>query len=223
MDIITLELRPANRKCTDTFTDIAKVIYEGMPIFKHACKMVNSSVSYVKAGRKLELVKVEGDRILVRLYTEEPLEMASKALSGFSRELLRVDERLNPKEDDRMFKNFTYKSSLFRSVIKEDKEFSIDKAEMSDVAALQECLEIFFEKSSLNKEKREAREEAKNEIKKIITNYVVKKMIRTPSVDYVINNGESTVTVEMISDEGREKRYAKYFDNFSGLSSNTDN
>lgn len=46
MDIRYFELRAANKDCKEKFSEIAKQMYNGVPIFEHACNYVNNSASY---------------------------------------------------------------------------------------------------------------------------------------------------------------------------------
>ena len=98
MDIRYFELRAANKDCKEKFSDVAKKKYAGVPIFEHACNYVNNSQSYKRTGRHLEIIEIGDYYIKVKLTSESKLEMASKSLAGFTRELLRVDQELFPDE-----------------------------------------------------------------------------------------------------------------------------
>ena len=144
MDIRYFELRAANKDCQKKFSEIAKQMYKGVPIFEHACNYVNNSASYKRTGRHLEIVEIGEFSIVVKLSSESKLEMASKSIAGFSRELLRVDQELYPDEADRLFRLFIYNSTLFRNTQLEVGELAKDeRRELSDVDALKKCVEIF--------------------------------------------------------------------------------
>ncbi len=171
MNVVTFELRAANKDCSDSFTDIARVVFEGKPIFEHACEYANCSSSYKKSGRKLELLSVEEDCVRVRLYSEGKLEMPSKSLAGFSRELLRVDSELHPKEAKRLFKSFMYGSALFRNIELAESDIVNDLSEISDVEALKKCIDIFCSTMVSGKEANALLEDTKSAIKEVLKKY----------------------------------------------------
>lgn len=168
MNVVTFELRAANKDCHDSFTDIAKVRYDGKTVFEHACEYANDSRSYKKSGRRLELLLVEKECIRIRLYSEGKLEMPSKSLTGFSRELLRVDAELNPDENKRLFKNFSRGSALFRNMELEETDTISDFSVMSDVDALKKCVDIFCNTIVSGKEANELLENTKQAIKEVL-------------------------------------------------------
>lgn len=144
MDIKYFELRAANKDCKETFSEIATRVFKDKPIFEHASNYVNNSGSYKRNGRKLEIIEIKDYSITVKLSSESPLEMASKSLVGFSRELLRVDKELNPDEGKRLFRYFIYKSTLFRNTQIDMKEIETERSdEISDVDALKLCVDLF--------------------------------------------------------------------------------
>lgn len=171
MNIVTFELRAANKECTDKLTDISQTIYKGQPIFDYACAYTNNSTSYKKGGRKLEILKVEDDYLQVRLISEGKLEMPSKSLAGFSRELMRVDAELHPNEEDRMFKNFVRASSLFRNIEIGETDIQMELSDMSDVDALKRCVDIFCNTMVSGKEANILLDETKKAIKKVLKDY----------------------------------------------------
>lgn len=171
MNVVTFELRAANKDCTDSFTDIAKVVYDKKPIFEHACDYANCSSSYKKSGRRLELLSVEEDCVRVRLYSEGRLEMPSKSLAGFSRELLRIDSELHPKENKRLFRNFMYGSALFRNIELAESDVATALCELSDVDALKKCVDIFCNTMVSGKEANALLEDTKSAIKDILKKY----------------------------------------------------
>lgn len=171
MNVVTFELRAANKDCTDKLTDIANTLYKGQLLFDYACSYTNSSSSYKKAGRVLEIVEVADEYLRVRLTSEGKLEMPSKSLAGFSRELLRVDAELHPGEDDRMFKNFVRASSLFRNIELAETDIQIESSEMSDVEALKRCVDIFCNTMGSGKDANKLLDETKKSIKKLLKGY----------------------------------------------------
>ena len=106
MDVKYFELRAANKQCVEKFTDLAKQKVDKVPIFAHACEYVNNSSSYKRNGRSLEIMDIRDYSIIVKLTSESKLEMASKSLAGFSRELLRIDQSMNPDADSRLSDTF---------------------------------------------------------------------------------------------------------------------
>ena len=172
MDIIYFELRAANKDCLDKFTDVAKKKYKGTPIFEHACNYVNSSTSYKRTGRKLEIIEIADLYLKVKLTSETPLEMASKSLAGFSRELIRVDKEMYPDEDQQLFRLFIYNNTLFKNTQYEDEDqFKVDSAEMSDVDALQLCVQVFCNTMTSTKEEAAMNEVTKKQLKEILANF----------------------------------------------------
>ena len=173
MDVQYFELRAANRQCTDKFTDVAKVRVENVPIFEHACNYVNNSSSYKRNGRKLEIVEIRDYCIIVKLTSDTKLEMASKSLAGFTRELLRVDETLHQEKENRLFTYFLYSNTLFRNKQIDIKEIDQnDTMEMSDTEALKKCVDLFCSSITNSKEAAKRQTEAKNKVKQILLDYL---------------------------------------------------
>lgn len=172
MNIIYFELLPANKECQDSFLEIAKNYYDGMPIFEFATKYVNNSTSYARFGRKLEIVEISEHFLKVKLESESKLEMPSKALSGFTRELLRIDEILNPDSDKRFFKRFIYNRTLFRSVQVDSEKWNFEREEVfSDSEALKICVDLFAGEILATKEENALKEKYKTEIKETLKTY----------------------------------------------------
>lgn len=172
MDIKYFELRAANKDCKEKFSEIAKQQYQGIPIFEQACSYVNNSASYKRNGRHLEITEISDYYIKVKLSSETKLEMASKSLAGFTRELLRIDQELYPNKDKQLFRMFTYNKTLFKN-----KQYSVEEtmqeksAEISDVEALKLCVEIFCNGMTTSKEEAVMNKTTKSEIKKILAEY----------------------------------------------------
>ena len=172
MDIRYFELRAANKDCKEKFSDVAKKKYAGVPIFEHACNYVNNSASYKRTGRHLEIVEINEYSITVKLSSESKLEMASKSIAGFSRELLRVDQELYPDEADRLFRLFIYNSTLFRNTQLEVEELTKQEdREISDVDALKKCVEIFCSNMTGTKEEAAALANTNHKIKQLLQEY----------------------------------------------------
>jgi len=172
MDVKYFELRAANKQCVEKFTDIAKQKVDKVPIFDHACEYVNNSSSYKRNGRRLEIMDIRDYSIIVKLTSESKLEMASKSLAGFSRELLRIDQSMNPDADSRLFRYFSYNSSLFRNSEIDIREINQnDTLDMSDVDALKRCVDLFCDNMTTSKEEAKRRQEARKAIKNILLDY----------------------------------------------------
>lgn len=104
--------------------------------------------------------------------SESKLEMASKSLAGFSRELLRIDQSMNPDADSRLFRYFSYNSSLFRNSEIDIREINQnDTLDMSDVDALKRCVDLFCDNMTTSKEEAKRRQEARKAIKNILLDY----------------------------------------------------
>ena len=180
MDIRYFELRAANKDCKEKFSDVAKKKYAGVPIFEHACNYVNNSQSYKRTGRHLEIIEIGDYYIKVKLTSESTLEMASKSLAGFTRELLRVDQELFPDEGQRLFRLFIYNNTLFRNT-----QFSVeelehtDSDEMSDVEALKLCVEVFCNSMTASKEEAVMNARMKREVKRLLAEYARFKRMNT--------------------------------------------
>ena len=177
MDVKYFELRAANKDCNEKISEIAKQKYNETPIFEHACNYVNESSSYKRNGRKLEIIEIGDYYLIVKLSSETRLEMASKSLVGFSRELIRVDEQMNPDKDARLFNYFLYNSSLFRNTQVDIKEIDQnDTFEMTDVEALKLCVDLFCGSMTVSKEESAKIVGMKEDVKKILIAY--KKYVR---------------------------------------------
>ena len=172
MDIRYLELRAANKECQEKFSEVAKQKYNGVSIFEHACNYVNNSASYKRTGRRLEIVEINEYSIVVKLSSETKLEMASKSIAGFSRELIRVDQELYPDEDKRLFRMFIYNNTLFRNTQIEMEEIAREQSrELSDVDALKKCVEIFCNGMTGSKEEAAVLANTKQKIKDVLYEY----------------------------------------------------
>lgn len=172
MDIICFELSAANKDCTKKFSEVAKQLYNGVPIFEHACDYVNNSASYKRSGRRLELVSVDDFHITVKLTSEGKLEMAAKALSGFTRELLRVDRELYPEEEYHLFGDFLLNSTLFRNVQVDVQSKEIgDYSNLSDVEALKMCVDLFCNNATNTKEEASYQAQVKRKMKNLLAEY----------------------------------------------------
>lgn len=114
MNITQLKLYAANGKCERSFCDIEKEQYKGESIFKRACEYTNRSGNFMRYGRKMEIISISTDYIGVKLYSEEELKMPSKSMSGFTRELLRMDKELYPDEEYHIFGSCMHKGALFK-------------------------------------------------------------------------------------------------------------
>ena len=173
MDIRYFELRAANKDCKEKFSDVAKKKYAGVPIFEHACNYVNNSQSYKRTGRHLEIIEIGDYYIKVKLTSESKLEMASKSLAGFTRELLRVDQELFPDEGQRVFRLFIYNSTSVEELEHTDSD------EMSDVEALKLCVEVFCNSMTASKEEAVMNSRMKREVKKLLAEYARFKRMNT--------------------------------------------
>lgn len=169
MDIICFELKAANKNCKDKFSEIAKHKYQGAPIFEYACNYVNKSASYKRTGRTLEIIEVKDYSITVKLSSESKLEIASKSLAGFTRELLRIDKELHEDEEKRLFRFFIYNNTLFKNtqILIENES----PADMSDVDALKKCVDLFCSGMTLTKEQSVQSAKIKKQIKGILAEY----------------------------------------------------
>lgn len=108
----------------------------------------------------------------VKLTSETPLEMASKSLAGFSRELIRVDQELHPDEDKQLFRLIVYNRTLFKNTQYEDEDqFKNDSSEMTDVDALQLCVQVFCNTMTSTKEEAAMNDQTKKQIKEILANF----------------------------------------------------
>lgn len=109
---------------------------------------------------------------MVKLTSETKLEMASKSLAGFTRELLRIDQELFPDEGKQLFRAFIYNSTLFKNVQLEVAELAKEeKRELSDVDALKKCVEIFCSGMTGSKEEAAVLSNTKNKIKELLQEY----------------------------------------------------
>lgn len=178
MNVICFELRAANKECKEKFTDIAKVEYAGKPIFDYACDYINDSSSYRRAGRRLEILEIADSYINVKLTSETPLEMASKSLAGFSRELIRIDQEMHLDESKQLFKTFIYNKTLFKNrQIENGIQDDVEIEKMSDVDALQLCVQVFCNTMTATKEEALMNELTKKQIKKALADYKVTKRL----------------------------------------------
>lgn len=198
MNIIYLKLYAANKKCNHSFCKIEEEKYRGISIFKHASEYANQSAGFKRNGRKVEIVQVTNSYIMIKMYSEGKLEMASKAMACFTRELLRVDKEMYPDEEYHIFKECMFRDTLFKyqqiseteywlSFHQGDEDISYRKldyciygegwnmqidvqqySEISDVDALKMCVDLFCGNASRLKLGYEEEQKAKEEIKSIL-------------------------------------------------------
>ena len=172
LDIICFELSAAKKDCSKKFSEVAEQLYNGVPIFEHACDFVNNSASYKRSGRRLELVEVDDYHITVKLTSEGKLEMASKSLSGFTRELLRVDRELYPEEQNHLFGEFLMNNTLFRNVqVDVNSKETVRANELSDVEALKLCVELFCNNATTTKAEAGYQSQLKQKMKGLLKEY----------------------------------------------------
>lgn len=173
MDVVIFELRPANKRCGYDFRAIAeasKTKLSDKNIFESACDYANASASYKRNGRHLNILEVSSEYIKIKLQSETRLEMASKALAGFSRELCRLDEVLNPAES-RYFTGISYGNALFRNVQISETEDPQDAQLKTDAEILKRCVDIFCTSATTGKDQLIALNKVKAEIVKAISAY----------------------------------------------------
>lgn len=172
MEEYFLKLTPANRKGNVDFTAIAKEKVNGIPVFEHAQKYVNQTENFQKRKKRLKILEIQPKYLLVQLSSSSKLEMVSKSLAGFSRELLRVDERRKIHEEKSLFDEAVYNHGLFKSEIVRDKSEIIETASMlSDSAALKLMVDLLYGEATKTKEDAHRREHAILAIKEILTGY----------------------------------------------------
>jgi len=100
------------------------------------------------------------------------LEMASKSLAGFTRELIRIDKEMNHEESKRLFRYFIYNSTLFRNVQIDSDDITIEMdVEMSDTDALKECVDLFCNSVTATKAEAARTARIKKEIKNLLMEY----------------------------------------------------
>lgn len=200
MNTVLLRLSAANKDCRKSFIEIQEEKYHGVPIFDHACEYVNQSASYRRNRRKIEIIEITDIFLVVRMYTEGNLEMASKAMAGFTRELLKVDKELYPDEENHIFGPCIANDTLFKYQQISEPSFSFDEynhnqamdfsfdcysdnigctiewnksRELSNVEALKLCVDLFCGNASKLRSDYNEMEKAKEEIKRILRNVLL--------------------------------------------------
>lgn len=172
MEEYFLKLTPANRKGNVDFAAIAKEKVNGIPVFEHALKYVNQTENFQKRKKKLRILEIKSEYLMVQLSSSSKLEMVSKSLAGFSRELLRIDDRREVQGMKRLFDEAIYNHGLFKSEIVRDKNEIIETASMlSDSAALKLMVDLLYGEATKTKEDATRRENTILAIKEILTEY----------------------------------------------------
>lgn len=172
METHFIELSPANKECDIDFCRINEESFKGKSIFKYAEDYANASDSFKRTGKKMEILEIRPKTIRIRIISETSLQMVSKSLSGFSRELIRIDGVREDEGKDRLFADCIYNHSLFKSTIVADVESLEETAEnLSNASALKMCVDLFYGDTTKTKEQFKARQEAKTQIKKILLDY----------------------------------------------------
>ena len=78
MEEYFLKLTPANRKGNVDFAAIAKEKVNGIPVFEHALKYVNQTENFQKRKKKLRILEIKSEYLMVQLSSSSKLEMVSK-------------------------------------------------------------------------------------------------------------------------------------------------
>ena len=73
----------------------------------HVLDVFLQSVSQ-KKKKQLHIMEITPEYLIIKLYSVSKLEMVSKSLAGFSRELLRVDEQRKARNEQSLFDNVEY-------------------------------------------------------------------------------------------------------------------
>lgn len=172
MEEYFLKLTPANRKGNIDFSVIAMETFEEIPIFSYAENYVNQTDNFQKRKKILQILEIESGYLIVKLSSASKLEMASKSLAGFSRELLRIDERRALEGKPRLFEAAIYNHGLFKSEIVRGKEEIAETASnLSDSAALKLFIDLLYREPTKTREDSKKREEAIFSIKEILANH----------------------------------------------------
>ena len=172
MEEYFLKLTPANRKGNVDFTAIAKEKVNGIPIFEYAEKYVNQTDNFQKKKKQLHIMEITPEYLIIKLYSVSKLEMVSKSLAGFSRELLRVDEQRKARNEQSLFDNVEYNHGLFRSeVIRGKEEIAETAPKLSDSAALKLLIDLLYGEPIKTKEDGKRRTAVIFAIKEILTDY----------------------------------------------------
>lgn len=172
MEIHYLELVPAKKGSNVNFKEIAMEKYEGKEIFVHAIGYANDSASFKRAGKTLKLLECNEQSLVVKITSESSLQMVSKSLAGFSRELIRIDDRREAEDKKRLFEDCVYNHAVFKSKIILGKEQVVENInEMSDSQALKLCVDLFYGDATKTKEQLAYRKGAIHKIKEILVGY----------------------------------------------------
>lgn len=170
-----LKLSPANQNSSVDFLRISNEQFKGVRVLEYAMNHTNNSDSFKRARKELELVEVHARYLIVRITSEVPLQMVSKSLSGFSRELIRIDDiREAEEKKTRLFEDCVYNHSLFKSQIIEHPEELTEKispTELSSATALKMLIDLFYGDTTKTKVQQKVRQKAIAEVKQTLVAY----------------------------------------------------
>lgn len=172
METHYLELRPAKKTSNINFEIVSKEEFKGKGVFEHSIDYANKSESFKRAGKQIELVECHADYLLIKITSDTRLQMVSKSLAGFSRELIRVDNIRESEGKIRLFSDCVYNHALFRSKVVIGQEKLEESAEnLSNASALKICVDLFYGDTVKTKEQSDIKKDFSLSIKKLLINY----------------------------------------------------
>ncbi|MCB2354416.1 hypothetical protein [Clostridium estertheticum] len=172
METHYLELSPAKKDSTINFQTVSKEQFKNKGVIDHSIDYANESASFKRTGKHMELVKCHSDYLLIKITSDISLQMVSKSLAGFSRELIRVDDIREAEGKVRLFEDCVYNHAVFKSKVVIGQEKLEESAEdLSDASALKMCVDLFYGDTIKTKEQLEIKKDFGSRIKKLLITY----------------------------------------------------
>lgn len=135
MENYYFKLTPANRTSRINF----KEIEDSLHLFSMAANGCSAGLSFRRDGKKITIVEIASDYLEIILSSSSPLNSPKRTLSAFSRELLRLDQKIN------CLSSSIYNHTLFNSeLIEMPHSDSMTVDDISDSQLLKFMVDLLY-------------------------------------------------------------------------------
>lgn len=159
MELFKYKLRPANSAATVNFEQIE----DTYSLFTKACAIFNQRAALRHTGKKILIEQINEKSIILTLQTSAPIASPGRALYGFSRNLLNIDE-------SDALRGCIYNNCLFTiTAIENIPRPSVDPESISDSELLKSIIDLLFANQFISNPNRTA---TILELKKLMVPYL---------------------------------------------------
>lgn len=163
MEYYRFQLLPANRKAGIDFEEIEN----NTNLFSVAAENCNQGLCFKRTKKEIEIEDISPESITLVLASASPLENAIRSLSGFSRELLRLDK------ENGTLRDCVYNHTLFRSQALEMlPQNRLSEVTISDSELIKAVIDLLFSNSPVYRKDLTKRETTIAGIKELLLPYI---------------------------------------------------